>query len=115
MKRRRGLRRLVPDPALFRRRAAGETLRQLAADYGVSHTALGRFFARPEARSQLREAGRLLRAERQADAAAARKQRRLEQQLRRTAGGQARADPSSWFAWRSSSSSIKVTTYCCAR
>ena len=43
MKRRRRLRRLVPDPALFRRRAAGETLRQLAADYSVSHTTLGRF------------------------------------------------------------------------
>jgi hypothetical protein len=92
VKRRRGLRRLLPDPALFRRRAAGATLRQLAADYGVSHTTLGRFFARPEARSQLREASRLLRAERKADAAAARNQRRLEQQLRRTAGGQARAE-----------------------
>jgi hypothetical protein len=32
------LRRLLPDPELVRRRAAGETLRLLACDYGVAHT-----------------------------------------------------------------------------
>jgi hypothetical protein len=47
MKRRRRLRRLVPDPELIRRRAAGEPLRGLASDYGVAHTTLGRYFVRP--------------------------------------------------------------------
>jgi hypothetical protein len=35
------LRRLVPDPELVRRRAAGETLRRLASDYGVAQTTPG--------------------------------------------------------------------------
>ena len=42
MKRRR-LRKLVPDGELIRRRAAGEPLRELASDYDVAHTTLGRF------------------------------------------------------------------------
>jgi hypothetical protein len=50
------LRRLLPDPELVRRRAAGETLRRLACDYGVAHTTLGRWFARPEVARQLHEA-----------------------------------------------------------
>jgi hypothetical protein len=33
------LRRLVPDRELMRRRAQGETLRRLAADYGVGRAA----------------------------------------------------------------------------
>jgi hypothetical protein len=41
---------LVPDSELFRRRAAGETLRALACDYDVEHTTLSRYFSRPEAR-----------------------------------------------------------------
>jgi hypothetical protein len=49
------LRRLVPDHELLRRRAAGEPLRRLAAAYGVAHTTLGRWFARPEVALQLRE------------------------------------------------------------
>jgi hypothetical protein len=40
------LRRLRPDAPLMRRRAAGEPLRRLARDYGVSHTTLSRWFAR---------------------------------------------------------------------
>jgi hypothetical protein len=32
-------------------------LRELAADYGVAHTTLGRFFARPEITSELKQAG----------------------------------------------------------
>jgi hypothetical protein len=35
------LRRLLPDPELVRRRAAGETLRWLVCDYGVAHTTVG--------------------------------------------------------------------------
>jgi hypothetical protein len=54
------LRRLVPDPELVRRRAAGEPLRRLACDYGVAHTTLGRWFARPEVGRQLHELGRRL-------------------------------------------------------
>ena len=42
-----GLRRLVPDGELVRRRAAGEPLRMLAREYGVAHTTLSRYFARP--------------------------------------------------------------------
>ena len=48
------LRRLVPDPALITRRAAGEPLRRLAEDYGVSPSTLSRFFARPEVAEELR-------------------------------------------------------------
>ena len=47
MKRRRRLRKLVPDEDLIRRRAADEPLRELAPDYNVAHTTLGRFFERP--------------------------------------------------------------------
>jgi hypothetical protein len=53
------LRRLVPDHQLLPRRAAGEPLRRLAAEYGVAHTTLGRWFARPEVARQLRELARL--------------------------------------------------------
>jgi hypothetical protein len=49
------LRRLVPDAALLRRRAAGESLRQLAPDYGVAHTTLSRYFQRPDIQKQLHE------------------------------------------------------------
>jgi hypothetical protein len=48
------LRRLVPDRELVERRAAGEPLRLLAADYQVAHTTLSRWFARPEIARQLR-------------------------------------------------------------
>jgi hypothetical protein len=54
------LRRLVPDHELLRRRAAGEPLRRLAAEYGVAHTTLGRWFARPAVTRQLRELARRL-------------------------------------------------------
>jgi hypothetical protein len=47
------LQRLGPDLALLRRRAAGESLRRLARDYGVAHTTLARLFARPEVAGQL--------------------------------------------------------------
>jgi lambda repressor-like predicted transcriptional regulator len=50
----RGLRRLVPNPELIRRRAAGESLRSIAADYNVSHTTLSRYFSRSEVAKQLR-------------------------------------------------------------
>ena len=60
------MRRLVPDRELVRRRAAGEPLRSLAADYGVAHTTLGRYFARPEVASELRRQARALRAEQRA-------------------------------------------------
>ncbi len=65
MSRLRRLRRLVPDEALFDRRVAGESQRELARDYGVAHSTLGDFFRRPdgvlglrEARLRLREAGK---------------------------------------------------------
>ena len=82
MKRHRRLRRLVPDAELVRRRAAGETLRALAADYGVAHTTLARYFARPEVASQLRRQARALRAEQRAA-------RRAERQVREQAKAQA--------------------------
>ena len=58
------LRRLAPDPVLIQRRAAGEPLRALAHDYGVSHTTLARYFTRPQVADQLRVARRLARANR---------------------------------------------------
>ena len=54
------LRRLVPDHELVRRRAAGEPLRRLAGEYGVAHTTLGRWFARPAVARQARELARRL-------------------------------------------------------
>jgi hypothetical protein len=69
MKRSRRLRRLRPDSELYRRRAAGESLRVLAPAYGVAHTTLSRHFARRQAAAQLRQAKRRLQAERRALAA----------------------------------------------
>jgi hypothetical protein len=57
------LRKLSPDEALFRRRAGGEPFRDLAPDYGVSHTTLGRYFARPETAKELKRIRRLIRVE----------------------------------------------------
>ena len=76
------MRRLVADVELVRRRAAGETLRVLAADYGVAHTTLGRYFARPEVVRQLREAGQ---GERRAAATRRVAERRAERAIRRQA------------------------------
>jgi hypothetical protein len=83
------LRRLVPDAELVRRRAAGETLRALAVDYGVAHTTLGRYFARAEAARLLREANRSVRAERRAATTRRAVERRAEQAIRRQAKEQA--------------------------
>ena len=74
MSKSRRLRRLVPDEALFNRRAAGEPLRVLAPDYGVAHSTLSRHFRKPEAKLELREARRRLRAERRARGAEERDQ-----------------------------------------
>ena len=86
VERRRRLRRLVPDVELVRRRAAGETLRVLAADYGVAHTTLGRYFARAEVVRQLREAGQ---GERRAAATRRVAERRAERAIRRQTKEQA--------------------------
>ncbi len=67
------------------RRAAGETLRELAADYGVAHTTLGRYFTRPEITSQLKQSGRLVRRERRAAAERRALERRMEREVRRQA------------------------------
>jgi hypothetical protein len=78
VKRRRYLkpRRLVVDEDLYRRRVQGETLRELAVDYGVSHTTLSRHLAGPNAKATLRAARVALRLEeeerRKAERAAAR-------------------------------------------
>jgi hypothetical protein len=84
------LRKLSPDAALFRRRAAGEPLRDIAPDYGVSHTSLSRYFTRPDAIKELKRAEQLLRAEQRAEEArwraelrAAEERRRAEQQAER--------------------------------
>jgi hypothetical protein len=70
-------RRLVVDEELYRRRAQGVTLRELAAEYGVAHTTLGRHLARPDAKMKLRAARVALRLEkrerRESDRVAARK------------------------------------------
>jgi hypothetical protein len=85
MNRRRGLRKLVPDEELLRRRAAGEPLRQLAADYDVAHTTLCRYFARPDMKRRLKVLVRELRAEQRQVAVRRVGERRLERQVRRRA------------------------------
>jgi len=102
VKRYRRLRRLEADHELVRRRAAGKTLRELACDYGVAHTTLSRYFARPEVAKQLKQAGQLLRAEQRAARAhwqagqkAEREAGRLASQQvagKRTAAGRAHPD-----------------------
>lgn len=57
---RSGLRRLEPDLELIQRRAAREPLRRLAKEYGVAHTTLCRYFARPDVARQLRPHAQLL-------------------------------------------------------
>ena len=89
VKRYRRLRGLVPDLELVRRRAAGEPLRALASDYGVAHTTLGRHFARPQVKAQLREQARLLRLERRAARAERAAEQQLVQEVRRRAKQQA--------------------------
>jgi hypothetical protein len=85
MKRQRRLRKLVPDADLIQRRAAGETLRELAVDYEVEHTTLGRYFARPEVAKEVSEAKRVRLAEERAVADRRAEERRLEQEVRREA------------------------------
>lgn len=85
----RRLRRLVPDGELIRRRAAGEPLRELAPDYDVTHTTLGRYFQRPEVRKQLKQASEQLRAARRIAAGRRAGERRQKQELRRSARKQA--------------------------
>lgn len=92
MKRRRRLRKLVPDEELIRRRAADEPLRELASDYNVVHTTLGRFFERPDVVRQLRQARQELRAGERALANRRSAERRLELETRRKAKEQAAAE-----------------------
>jgi hypothetical protein len=92
VERRRRLRRLIADEELLRRRAAGEPLRQLADDYGVAHTTLGRYFARPTVKEQLKRAAKQLRAEQRQLTARRAAERRLERQVRRKAKEQAAAE-----------------------
>lgn len=89
MKGQRRLRKLVPDAELIRRRAAGEPLRELAADYDVSHTTLSRFFERPEVARELRQARQELRAAKRAVASRRTLERQLEQEMRRKARDEA--------------------------
>jgi hypothetical protein len=52
----RRYRRFTPDDALIARRAAGEPLRRLATDSGVSHSTLCRSFARSEIEAEVQAA-----------------------------------------------------------
>jgi hypothetical protein len=92
MKRRRRLRKLVPDEELIRRRAADEPLRELASDYNVVHTTLGRFFERPDVVRQLRQARQELRAGERALANRRSAELRLELETRRKAKEQPAAE-----------------------
>jgi hypothetical protein len=93
VKRRRRLRRLAPDTELIRRRAAGETFRELALDYGVSHTTLSRYFARPEVGKQLKRAEQLQRAEQRAAEARFRAEQKAEREREHAARRTARQQP----------------------
>jgi hypothetical protein len=95
MKRYRRLRRLEPDGELLRRRAAGETFRELAPDYGVAHTTLSRFFARPDVTRQLRQVKQRLRAEQRVAEARLRAEQRAKQEARRRAEQQQAAEAGS--------------------
>jgi len=79
------VRKLQPDDALLRRRAAGEPLRDLARDYGVRHTTLSRYFRQPEVFKQLKRADQLNRAERRAAEARWRAEEKAEREARRKA------------------------------
>ena len=99
MKRYRRLRRLVPDAELIRRRAAGETFRELAPDYDVWPTTLSRYFARPDVAKQvkqvakqLKQAEQLLRSEEQAAEARWRAEQKAEREARRLANRQTLAE-----------------------
>ena len=92
MKRLRRLRRLIADEELLRRRAAGEPLRQIAEDYDVAHTTLGRYFARRGVKEQLKNVRRELRTEQRQLAVRLAAERRLERHLRRKADEQAAAE-----------------------
>ena len=59
------LRKLQPDSELIRRGAEGEATRSLAADYGVSHTTVSRYFRREAVAKQLRRQQRAHRPRRQ--------------------------------------------------
>ncbi len=61
---------------------ARETVRQLAPDYGVSHTTLSRYLARPVVANQLKQAERLNRAEQQAGDARWRAEQKAERAAR---------------------------------
>jgi lambda repressor-like predicted transcriptional regulator len=61
-------RRFIPEPALILRRAAGEPLRRLAKDAGVSPATLSRSFARPEVAKELRLQERELKTQRRNEA-----------------------------------------------
>jgi hypothetical protein len=89
MKRRRRLRKLVPDADLIRRRAAGEPLRDLALAYAVAHTTLLRYFERPDVATQVRQARKQLRAEERILRERRAASQRLEQEVRRKAKEQA--------------------------
>jgi hypothetical protein len=89
VKRRRQLRKLVPDAELIRRRAAGESLRSLASDYGVAHTTLLDFFERPEVAREIKQAEKQLLAEQRAVANRLAAEQRLEREVRRKAKEQA--------------------------
>jgi hypothetical protein len=85
VKRHRRLRQLTPDAELIHRRAAGETFRELAPNYGVSHTTLSRYFARPEVGNQLKRAEQLHRAEQRAADARFRAEQKAEAEAQREA------------------------------
>ena len=61
----------------------------LAAGYGVEHTTLGRYFARPEVANEIREAKKGLLAEQRAVVDRRAAERRLEREVRRKAKEQA--------------------------
>jgi hypothetical protein len=92
VKRQRRLRKLVPDAELIRRRAAGEPLRELASEYGVAHTTLGRYFDRPDVAKGLKQVVQQLRAEQRVLAARRATERRLQRDVRRKATEQAAAE-----------------------
>ena len=83
------MRKLVADDALIRRRAAGESLRPLASDYGVAHTTLLDYFERPDVANELKEVAKRLRLAERVAADRQAEKRRIEREVRRKAKEQA--------------------------
>src|SRR3954454_9400814 len=107
---RRLRRSLPPDAEWLERFVAGESLRSLGREFGVSHTTLARRLRRPEVASELREARRRHRARLKAGREERAARRRAEKELRARAGAEAKLDRAH-EVWRRSAKPRRHSPY----